>query len=80
MLVLINNENQKDFQMAIFSHPEGFQVQLIDFQTLKYDQILPDAESVAELGNAYGFLVSEIELKVKSILGGTRFDDQSVAF
>jgi hypothetical protein len=80
MLLLINNENEKEFKMAIFSHDDGFQVQLIDFQTCDTDVVLPNAETVVRFGKAYGFLVSEIELKTKSILGGTRFEDQSVAF
>lgn len=67
--MLINNEQDKNFKMAVFNHQNGFQVQLIDGLNLEYDEVLTTALAVVALATKYGFVVSENRLKNYAVVG-----------
>lgn len=79
MLAIINNEFDKDFKMVVFSHKDGFQVQLVDGIELGSDDILGTVKDVREFGKKYGFDVSEQSL-IAAEFNNSRFvEDQSLA-
>ncbi len=80
MLAFVNNEFDKDFKMVVFSHADGFQVQLVDGIELGADSILNTAGEVRELGKKYGFDVSEQSLFAASFGTSPYVEDQSRTF
>jgi len=79
MLEFIRNENDSNIQMAVFSHANGYQVQIIEGIELWLDIVVETADKVQKLAKAYGFELMAITVKCDEFNSYTRFEDQSIA-
>lgn len=80
MIAFINSEFDQTFKLAVYSHKDGYLVQLIENLECVEEIILSTAEKVSKFAEIHGIILGAMTIKNYEFSGKVYLENQAIGF